>query len=115
MGRWPIGWPALVLVALGFGWDVWQFRSGRFAGRPPVAFSFAAFWLVAVLLLMALWDLIVAWDDDPTSPSLGFDRPGDPILGFSARTFPHVPVFLRPWLAPAAFLVGLLLGHKFWL
>jgi hypothetical protein len=72
------------------------------------AISFAATWVVFVLFLMAAWDLAIAFDEEPDDPSLGFGR-----------------VKYPPWLQPllggarlfvlAAFLLGLVLGHWFWL
>jgi hypothetical protein len=112
----PIGWPALVLVAIGLVWDFFQLRPGGvFNGRPnphqintAAAISFAATWVVFILFLMAAWDLAIAFDDEPDDPSLGFGQ-----------------VKYPPWLQPllggarlfvlAAFLLGLMLGHWFWL
>jgi|ERR1700736_3926734 len=96
------GWPALGIMALGWGWDAWQLRrAGLFAGHVAVAASFAALWLVFVLLLIAAWDLLIALDDDAENPSLGFGPQ-------------RAPSWLRSVLTPIAFVVGLVLGHLYW-
>lgn len=98
----PIGWPVVGLMALGWLWTGLQLGSGGvFHSRVAAAVSFAALWLVLVLVLMAAWDLFVAIDDNPEIPSLGFGRQ-------------RFPAWLQPWLVPAAFLIGLLLGHWYW-
>lgn len=100
--RLRVGWPALALMALGWLWGGLQLGSGGvFHGLLGAAVSFAALWLVLVLLLMAAWDLFVAFDENPEIPSLGFGRQ-------------RFPAWLQLWLVPAAFLMGLLLGHRYW-
>ena len=112
----PIGWPALVLTAAGLVWAYFQLRPGGiFYGRPQAdqantvaAISFAAAWVIFVLFLMAAWDLVIALDEEPDEPSLGFGP-----LRF--------PDWLEPllggnrWFVLASFVLGLLLGHWFWL
>ena len=53
---------------------------------------------------MAAWDLWIAIDDDPGSPSLGFGPQSH-----------WIPRRLRSYLFPLSFVAGAYLGHKFWL
>ena len=101
----PIGWPAIALMVMGWGWDLYQLRPGGWpaATKSETAISFAAFWMVLVLALMAAWDLFVAIDDDTGNPSLGFGPQGS-----------WVPSRLRPAVVPVCFVAGTLLGHWFW-
>src|SRR5919199_4108311 len=97
-----VGWPALAVMALGWLFSFWQVQpGGLFHGLVEVEISFDAFWLVFVLLAMATWDLLVALDEDQDDPS----------LGFGPQRF---PAWLRAWLVPIAFIVGIVLGHLFW-
>jgi hypothetical protein len=106
--RAPIGWPAVVAIAAGgWIWDLVQYFSAgrlRFGDDPAAAISFGAMWLVLVLWFMAAWDLWIAIDDDPGSPSLGF--------GPQNR---WIPRRLRSYLFPLSFVLGAFLGHKYWL
>jgi hypothetical protein len=98
----PIGWPALGVVSVGWLWDGLQLRGGGlFHDQTEAAFSFAALWLVFVLLLIAAWDLFVAIDDNAEDPS----------VGFGPQRFPN---WVRTVLVPAAFVIGIVLGHLFW-
>ncbi len=100
--RLQVGWPALGVAIAGWVWAAWQMRDdGWFGGDIEVAVSFGAFWVVVVLLAMALWDFLVAIDDDP----------GNPSLGFGPQRFPSS---LAAWLTPVSLIIGLLLGHWFW-
>jgi amino acid transporter len=103
-----IGWPAIVVIAAaGWVWDLVQYFGGgrlRYGNDPSVAISFAAMWLVLVLWVMAAWDLWIAIDDDPGSPSLGFGPQNH-----------WIPRRLRSYLFPLSFVIGAYLGHKFWL
>ena len=97
-----VGWPALALMVLGWIFSFLEVQPGRlFHGLVDVEVSFDAFWLIVVLLGIATWDLFVALDEDQDDPS----------LGFGPQRFPP---WLRPWLVPVAFLVGIVLGHLFW-
>jgi hypothetical protein len=85
---------AAALIAL--GWAV-AFLSAR--GNWDVVISASAFWLVAVLFLLALWELVMLLTG---APSIGVLPRGK----WLAR--------VETWLVPAGLVAGLLLGHYAW-
>lgn len=105
----PIGPPALLLLGLGIGLDLFELRPGGWFHPEPgvnlaAAISFGAFWLVLVLAAMAGRDLLAALDRGP-------ERAGP---GSGELALPAGLEWLRPGLVPGGFGLGLLLGHWFW-
>jgi hypothetical protein len=79
-----IGWA----VAFGIGRSNWD-----------VVIAASAFWLVAVLFLLAAWELLMQLTGAP---------------GISALPRGKWMARLETWLVPAGLLVGLLFGHYLW-
>jgi hypothetical protein len=78
---------AIVAAALAFLWNT------------PAAISGFACWLAVIFCFVAGWDLLAG---------LG----GVPVL--DAFDNVRLPAGLRPWVVPAALLIGLLFGHFYW-
>ena len=90
----PAGRFAGALIAIG-----WAAAFVLFRGNGDVVISASAFWLVAVLFLLAAWELLM----------MAAGMPGIAILPrgkWLAR--------LETWLVPAGLVGGLLLGHYLW-
>jgi hypothetical protein len=85
---------AAALIAI--GWAV-VFGLGR--SNWDVVISGCAFWLVAVLFLLATWELLMQLTG---SPGIGVLPRGKWLSQ------------LETWLVPAGLLAGLLLGHYLW-
>jgi hypothetical protein len=90
----PAGWLAAGLLAAG-----WVVAAFVWWGSWAVAISAAACWLVTTLFLLAAWELVLL---------LGLG-PGIQVLHRETAL-----AALRPWLIPAAVVVGLLFGHYLW-
>jgi hypothetical protein len=90
----PAGRLAGVLIALG-----WAGAFVAWRGNWDVVTSASAFWLVAVLFLLAAWELLMML--------LGL--PGIAVLPRNKWLLQ-----LETWLVPAALVVGLLFGHYVW-
>jgi hypothetical protein len=85
---------ASALIAI--GWVV-ALAIGR--GNWDVIISASAFWLVAVLFLLAAWELVLLLNG---APGLGVLPKGK----WLAR--------LETWLVPAGLVAGLVFGHYLW-
>ena len=85
---------AAALIAL--GWAV-AFYAER--GNWEVFISASAFWLVAVLFLLAFWELLMLLT-------------GAPSIGVLPRAKWLASV--ETWLVPAGLVAGLLVGHYLW-
>jgi hypothetical protein len=90
----PAGRFAGVLIGIG-----WAAAFVLFRGNRDVAVSAAAFWLVAVLFLLAGWELLMMAARMPGIAVL----PGRKWLGQ-----------VETWLVPAGLIAGLLFGHYLW-
>lgn len=90
----PAGWLAVALIAIG-----WAVAIVAFQGNWDVGISAAAFWLVAVLFLLAAWELLM----------LIAGRPGIAVLPRNKWI-----ASLQTWLVPAGLVAGLLFGHYLW-
>jgi hypothetical protein len=82
------------LIAL--GWAL-AFLVGR--GNWEVVISASAFWLVAVLFLLAFWELLMLLTG---APSIGVLPRGKWLAQ------------VETWLVPAGLVAGLLFGHYLW-
>ena len=85
---------AAALIAL--GWAV-AFYAER--GNWAVVISAWAFWLVAVLFLLAFWELLMLLTG---APSIGVLPRGKWLAS------------VETWLVPAGLVAGLLVGHYLW-
>lgn len=99
----PSGRIAFGLLAAGWAWALVAIPLRVFS--PEVAASFAAFWLVVVLLAVSVWDLFL-------TIVLRLRNPG-----IELAEEQRLPAWLRPWatwFVPAGLLVGIAFGHRFW-
>ncbi len=98
----PVGWAALVIICAGIVWAVFATLTGR------LDFGSAGFEagvvLMGTLLGLAVWDLFVTLGAMRYAVYLAL--PEQITLKLSRRV---VPV-----LSPAAFLIGILIGHQYW-
>jgi hypothetical protein len=90
----PAGRLAGVLIAIG-----WALAFALFRGNSDAVISASAFWLVAVLFLLAAWELLM----------MAAGMPGIAVL--PRRKWLSQ---LETWLVPAGLVVGLLFGHYLW-
>jgi hypothetical protein len=90
----PAGRLAGVLIAIG-----WAVAFLLFRGNWDVVISASAFWLVAVLFLLASWELLMQLAGMPGIAVL-------PRRKWMAQ--------LQTWLVPAGLIAGLLFGHYLW-
>lgn len=100
--RLPVGWAALALIGLAALGSVIAYATGRL-DFGTAGFAAAAS-LVATLLGLAIWDLVVGLLALTWAPHLSLpDR----------ITF-RLPRQVVPVLTPAAFVIGLYIGHRLW-
>jgi len=90
----PVGRFASALIGIG-----WAAAFVLFRGNFDVVISASAFWLVAVLFLLAAWELLM----------LLAGMPGIAVL--PGRKW---MAQLQTWLIPAGLVAGLLFGHYLW-
>jgi hypothetical protein len=90
----PAGRLAGTLIAIG-----WALAFLIFRGNWDVVISASAFWLVAVLFLLASWELLMQLAGMPGIAVL-------PRRKWLAQ--------LQTWLVPAGLVAGLLFGHYLW-
>jgi len=90
----PAGRFAGALIALG-----WAGAFVLFHGNWDVVISASAFWLVAVLFLLAAWELLM----------MVAGRPGIAVLPRQKWM-----AQLQTWLVPGGLIAGLLIGHYLW-
>ena len=90
----PAGRFAGGLIGTGWGAAFVLFR-----GNSDVVISASAFWLVAVLFLLAAWELLLMLAGKPGVAVL-------PRQKWMAQ--------VQTWLVPAGLVVGLLFGHCVW-
>jgi hypothetical protein len=90
----PAGRFAGALIAIG-----WATAFVLFHGNLDVVISASAFWLVAVLFLLAAWELLMLLAGMPGIAVL-------PRRKWMAQ--------LQTWLIPAGLVAGLLFGHYLW-
>lgn len=100
--RLPVGWAALTLiglaaVGLAIAYAIGWLESGT------AAFAAAAS-LVATLLGLAVWDLVVGLLALKWAPHLSLPH----------RITFRLPRQVIPVLTPAAFVIGLYIGHRLW-
>jgi len=90
----PAGRFAAALIAMG-----WASAFLLFRGNWDVVISASAFWLVAVLFLLAAWELLMILAGMPGIAVL-------PRRKWMAQ--------VETWLVPAGLVAGLLFGHYLW-
>jgi hypothetical protein len=90
----PAGRFAGALIAIG-----WAVAFVLFRGNSDVVISASAFWLVAVLFLLAAWELLM----------MAAGMPGIAVLARQKWI-----AQLETWLVPAGLVAGLLFGHYLW-
>lgn len=90
----PAGRLAGALIAIG-----WAAAFVVFRGNSDVVISASAFWLVAVLFLLATWELLMMLAGQP---------------GVAVLPRQRWMTQIQTWLVPAGLVVGLLFGHYLW-
>jgi hypothetical protein len=97
----PVGWAALILIAVATGGAVVASLRGLDSGT-------AAFMVVAVvvgaMLGIAGWDLAIGLIATRRGAAL--------VLPYEINF--EMPPWLIPFLTPTAFVAGILIGHWFW-
>lgn len=98
----PVGWAALSLIGAGVVWAVFASVTGRL-DYGTAGFE-AGLVLMGTLLGLAVWDLFV---------SVRAIR--DAVyLALPYQITLDLPRRVVPVLSPAAFLIGILIGHQYW-
>ena len=98
----PVGWAALLIIGLGIVWAVFATLTGRLY-YGTAGFE-AGVVLMGTLLGLAVWDLFVTL----------WAMRGAAYLALPRQITLNLPRRVVPVLSPAAFLIGILIGHQYW-
>jgi hypothetical protein len=98
----PVGWAALLILGLAIAAAVLLTVTGRLWWG-AAAFG-AGVALTGIMLGLATWDLFVDLLAQRDAPNLALPR----------RIALGLPRQVVPFLSPAAFAIGILIGHQYW-